>query len=263
MRCDFSFRLGELRACARRGWLVLCLAAPPMLCAQTPQGSAQSPVVLDSVVAVVNRHAILASDLDDEIRLAVLDPNSAGQTLTRPHALEQLISRALIEQEIRQEDAQAAMPAQSEVDARLAEIRKELPACVHENCATDAGWQAFLAEHNLTAERVTAYLRYRLEILRFIEERFRPGIRIPDQDVAKYYNDTLLPQYAPGEAAPPLEQVAPRIEEILLQQRVNALFDDWLTNLRKEGDVEVLDPSLVDSSLETPAPQGTTKGTEQ
>ena len=42
-------------------------------------GHAQAPppsnaVVLDRVVAVVNNQAILASDVDDEMRLAVLDP---------------------------------------------------------------------------------------------------------------------------------------------------------------------------------------------
>ena len=242
MHSPHAFRSGSARACAL-ALLLACAPALPLAAQTTAPGSA-SAAVLDSVVAVVNRHAILSSDIDDEIRLSVLDPNGAGQTLTRPHALEQLISRALIEQQIRQEDAEAARPPQAEVDARLAEIRKELPACVRENCATDAGWNAFLAAHHLSPPRVEAYLRYRLEILGFIEERFRQGIRISPQEIAVYYNNTLVPQYAPGETVPPLEQVAPRIEEILLQQRVNALFDDWLANLRKEGDVEILDPSL-------------------
>jgi peptidyl-prolyl cis-trans isomerase SurA len=264
MRRRFSIPIAAFRALARSGRLALCLAGAWILAgsalagwaqsapAQTPPSASAAPVVLDSVVAVVNRHVILASDLDDEIRLSVLDPNGAGQTLTRPRALEQLISRTLIEQQIRQEDEEAAMPTPAEVEARLAEISKVLPACVRANCATDAGWKAFLAAHNLTQERVVAYLRYRLEILRFIEQRFRPGIRITQQEIAAYYNDTLLPQYAPGEAVPPLAEVAPRIEEILLQRQVNALFDDWLTNLRKEGDVEVLDPAL-----ETAATPGT------
>jgi hypothetical protein len=91
---------------------------------------------------------------------------------------------------------------------------------------------------------VETYLRYRLEILRFIEQRFRQGIEISQPEIAAYYNNTLLPQYAPGEPIPKLEQVAPRIEEILLEQRVSALFDDWLANLRKQGDVEILDPAL-------------------
>jgi hypothetical protein len=41
-----------------------------------------------------------------------------------------------------------------------------------------------------------------------------------------------------------LDQVAPRIQEILLQQQVNAMFDGWLDSLRKQGEVEILDPSL-------------------
>jgi hypothetical protein len=194
---------------------------------------------------VVNNHAILNSDLDDEIRLSVLDPGRGGLgVLDRKPALEQLIARALIQQQIREEDLQAADPTQAEVDARLAEIRHQLPACLRQNCASDAGWKAFLVAHRLTPERVEAYLRYRVEILRFIEQRFRQGIRISQPEIQTYYRETLLPQYAKGEAIPPLDKVSPRIEEILLQQKVNVLFDDWLTNLRKQGEVEVLDPAL-------------------
>jgi hypothetical protein len=202
-------------------------------------------VILDKVVAVVNNHAVLSSDLDDEIRLSVLDPGRGGLgVLTRKRALEQLIARSLIQQQIRQEDEQAANPTQAEVQARLAEIRKELPACVHQNCASDSGWNVFLAGHGLTPEQVEYYLRYRLEILRFIERRFRQGIHITSQEIEIYYHETLVPQYAPGEPIPSLDEVSPRIQEILLQEQVNVLFDDWLQNLRKQGDVEVLDPTL-------------------
>ncbi|MGA2807175.1 MAG: peptidylprolyl isomerase [Terracidiphilus sp.] len=218
------------------------------------QAEATQAVVLDQVVAVVNNQAILASDVEEEIRLAVLDPGRGGLgVLTRKRALQQLISRALIQQQIRQEDTQAAEPSQVEIDARVAEIRKELPACVHRNCASDEGWNAFLGAHDLTPERVDTYLRYRIQILRFIEQRFRQGIRISPKEIETYYHDTLLPQYAAGETIPALDKVAPRIEEILLQQQVNELFDDWLRNLRKQGDVEILDPAL-----EPPENQGGT-----
>jgi hypothetical protein len=224
--------------------------------AQNPAQAAQpaNAVELDRVVAVVNNQAILASDVDDEVRLAVLDPGVAGVVLTPIRALEQLISRALIQQQIRQEDAQAADPPPTEVDARLAEIRKELPVCIRQNCATEAGWKAFLAVHGLTQERVESYLRYRLQILRFIEQRFQPGIRVSPEEIESYYRGTLLPQYAAGEAIPPLDLVAQRIEEILLQQQVNILFDDWLGNLRKQGEVEVLDLALETPESRTGAP---------
>ncbi|HVC47190.1 MAG TPA: hypothetical protein VND90_08065 [Terracidiphilus sp.] len=233
--------------------LPLLLACLVPLAAQSPapQSSAAStpvvPVVLDRVVAVVNNQSILQSDLDEEMRLSVLEPNLPGRdrsTETPASALRRLISRALIHQQIRQEDAQAAEPNSKDVDARLAELRHQLPACLRADCTSDAGWQAFLAAHGLTESAVQIYLRSRLEILNFIELRFRQGIQISHREIADYYQGTLLPQYLVGEPAPPLTQVEPRIEEILLQQKVNALFSGWLDNLRQQGEVEVLVPAL-------------------
>jgi hypothetical protein len=251
--------------------LFACLAAAgsTRASAQTPQPAA--PVVLDRVVAVVNNQAILASDLDEEIRLSVLDSGHAGLgVLTRKLALEQLIARALIQQQFRQQDAQTAEATQAEVDARLAEIRRQLPACVHRNCASEAGWKAFLAANDLKPERVENYLRNRIGILRFIEQRFRQDIRISQPGIEAYYRDTLLPQYAKGEPVPPLDEVAPRIQEILLQRQVNALFGDWLAKLREEGEVEVLDPALQapespgspQSSLQANPKDGTGDGSQ-
>lgn len=206
---------------------------------------AQSPIVLDRVVAVVNDRPILQSDVNEEMRIAILEPNAGGQGAETPDlALQRLISRTLIRQQIREEDAQTTLPSADDINARLTEIRKQLPACVREHCATEEEWKAFLDRHGLTEERVELYLRGRLQILRFIEIRFRQGIRISEQEIATYYHNTLLPQYPTGQPAPPLAQVAPRIEEILLQQRVNAMFDDWLDSLREQGEVEILDPSF-------------------
>jgi peptidyl-prolyl cis-trans isomerase SurA len=205
----------------------------------------EPPEMLDRVVAVVNNRAILWSDIIDALHLAALEPRSKDQEAPNARvALEQLISRMLIEQQIRQEEADAATPAEKDLQARLEELRKELPACVHMQCTTDAGWKAFLAANQLTEKQVEEYLRHRLEMLAFIERRFQQGIRISQEEVEAYYRDTLLPQYAKGEIAPPLKDVAPRIEEILLQEQVNALFGAWLDNLRKQGDVEILDPAL-------------------
>jgi peptidyl-prolyl cis-trans isomerase SurA len=219
--------------------------APPS--SAPPASAGPSPVVLDRVVAVVNNQAILQSDLDEEMRLSILEPGPRGpgrSAETPESALRRLISRALIRQQIREEDAQAAEPTQKEVDDRIAELRRQLPVCLRANCATTSGWQAFLAAHGLTETAVDSYLRDRLEVLNFIELRFRQGIQISPQEVSDYYQETLLPQYLVGEPTPPLKQVAPRIEEILLQQKVNVLFSGWLDNLRQQGEVEVLVPAL-------------------
>jgi hypothetical protein len=245
-------RLSNTFGYARTWTFAITLAAAAITPARSQDPQLASPVVLDSVVAVVNRHPILGSDVDEEMRLSVLDASRTGQgELTRQRALELLISRSLIQEQIHREGVQAAEPTADEVNARLLEIRQELPACVHQNCATSAGWNSFLAAHDLTTDLVDVYFHNRLEILRFIEQRFRPGIHISPQDIEDYYRSTLLPQYTAGETVPPLEQVSPRIEEILLQQHVNVLFDEWLTNLRKQGDIEILDPSLETSETQS------------
>lgn len=228
----------------RRGMRMAAAAAPLALpCAAICAQQAAEP--LDRVVAVVNNQPIMWSDIENELRLSALEPRSKEEgPATAQNALQDLISRDLIRQQIREEDVQAAEPTPVKVQARLDELRRVLPECVRMHCSTDAGWQAFLREHNLTEAQVERYMRTRLEVLAFIEDRFRQGIRIPDEDVEKYYRDTLVPQYGAGETPPALEKVAPRIREILLQEQVNLLFGTWLDNLRKQGDVEVLDPAL-------------------
>jgi len=218
----------------------------------------ESGTPVDRVVAVVNRQTILESDLQDEMQLSVLEPSTKAQErMTEQEALDRLISRSLIQQQIRQEDLRATEPNPKEIAARIEEIRTELPACVRADCRSDEGWKAFLAQHDLSPARVESYMHNRLEILSFIEMRFRQGIRITPEETEEYYRQTLLPQYPASQTPPPLEQVSSRIEEILLQQKVNALFGNWLANLRSQGQIEVLDPSL-----ETQKPsesQGATK----
>ncbi len=229
-----------------RYWRTTCLLLMAgVSCLSVYAQSPASSEVLDRVVAVVNNRAILLSDIADELRFSVFDPDATtGHALTPEKALQILISRALIQQQIRQEDASASQPTDAEVQDRLSEIRRDLPACARQNCASSTGWSAFLASHGLTAAQVTSYIRLRLEILSFIEVRFRQGIRISQADTETYYRNKLLPQYAKGAPVPALKEVAPRIEEILLEQQVNTLFSAWLDNLRKQGDIEVLDPSL-------------------
>lgn len=216
--------------------------AAPALPQAPPSGQ---PVILDRVIAVVNNRAILNSDLTLEMRVSVLEPNSGAAGAETPQAaLQRLISRTLIRQQIREEDAQAYTPTRDQVAERLAVMCKELPICVRENCATDAGWTAFLTRHDLTQREVEAYVRNRLGILRFIEVRFRQGIQISPDEIQTYYHDTLVPQYQKDQAIPSLDQVSARIQEILLQQKVSGMFSGWLDNLRKQGEIEVLDPTL-------------------
>jgi len=202
---------------------------------------AEAGTVLDQVVAVVNNRPILESEIEETQRMTMLDPaNGRQEKLTAAEALDQLIGRTLIEQQIRQQDKSALEVSEDEIREREAEMRRQLPACAQGNCQSDLDWQNFLARQGVTREEVQSATRHRIQILRFIEVRFRQGIQIDHDAVANYYNKTLLPQYKAGDAIPKLEEVATRIEEILLEQQVNILFDEWLSKLRTQGDIEIL-----------------------
>ena len=252
MSRDLKFRVSSRTlSCAAMILVLSCVAsvyaqAPePAVSTESLSSETSGAITLDRAIAVVNRQVILQSDLEDEMQLSVLDPTTNGNAKdTTQQALDRLISRTLIQQQIQQENIPASVPTTAQIAARIKEIRTDLPACVRADCASDSGWNTFLARHELSPERVDKYLRTRLEILSFIELRFRQGIRITPEEVENYYRETLLPQYPAGQAPPPLQQVPARIEEILLQQRVNALFDTWLSNLRSQGQIQVLDSTL-------------------
>ena len=225
------------------------VASPDASTGASPDASSDKPQTLkpqtlDSVVAVVNSQVILSSDLDLEMRVFRLLPIGSREDFTSAKALQRLTTRALIEQQIVQEDPQGLDISPKELQDSLTELRQSLPVCKIRDCTTTAGWTAYLATLGLTPERVSAYWTHRMAVLRFIELRFRSGIRITQEEIQKYYQETLVPKYAKPEDAPPLEKLGPRIQEILLQQQVNALLNDWLKSLQDQGQVEVLDPAL-------------------
>ena len=226
--------------------------APPAAHADTTDTSDQSAiegggVVLDRVVANVDGQAILASDVDDEMRFSALQPEFEPPSDRTPQkALNRVIDRALIDQQ-RALQPGVAVISQKEVDDAVAAMRKQIPVTAQFNCETAAGWQAFLAAHGFTPKEVEERVRERLGILKFIDVRFGVATQVSNDDVRKYYDQVLAPELKKDNAeAPDFRTVAARIREILRQQQVSSMIDVWLKNLRAEGQVQILDSAYMD-----------------
>jgi hypothetical protein len=137
----------------------------------------------------------------------------------------------------------------TQVNKVLDELRKDLPGCAAAHCETAAGWAAFLSARGLSPDEVEDSWRQRLGILDYLNLRFRSGIRIPSTDVQSYYQTKMVPEFKKkNEAPPPLKNLAPRIQEVLLQQQVTKQIDDWEQTLRDEGTVQILVPAYGESS---------------
>jgi hypothetical protein len=232
-------------------FLVAATAAVANGCAQTATAAdGGHQVVLDRVVAVINGDVLLESDVEEEMRFAAIEPfqQNAGKD-TRLDAMRRLISRSLIVQQMKQQQQFNTDISDADMQKSLYELRSHLPQCGRFDCSTEAGWNAFLAAHDLTNEDVLAHWKQRLAILQFINLRFRTGIRIPQQSIEDYYAKSVVPAFVrEHREAPPLKDVSGRIHEILLQQQVDVLLQDWLKSLRDEGSVQILDPEYASAA---------------
>ncbi|HEX9199026.1 MAG TPA: peptidylprolyl isomerase [Acidobacteriaceae bacterium] len=198
-------------------------------------------VSLDRVVAIVNGELVLESDVEAEKRFAAFQPLTEPQPVSRDKLIERLIDRTLILQQMALQPEPPITDA--EVDAELTTLRASIPKCAAYHCETEAGWEKFVADQGFTMQELRDRWKMRMNVLRFIEERFRMGIRIEQSDIDEYYKTTLIPAYQKEKATPPPESaIADRIQEIVLQQRVDKLLDDWLTSLRAQGSVRILKP---------------------
>jgi peptidyl-prolyl cis-trans isomerase SurA len=226
--------------------LVACLMCGSAARMPAQQGTgatsdAARAVTLDRVVAIVNNDLILESDVESERRFQAFQPLGSNRVWTRDELINRLIDRALILQQIAIEPE--APVTDAEVDAQLMQLRKTIPKCAAYHCETEAGWERFVQDQGLTLPELREHWKLRMDVLRFIEERFRMGIRITQQEIDDYYNKTLIPQYQQQNAkAPPENTIQDKIQEILLQQQVDKLLDDWLSALRAQGSVRILKP---------------------
>ncbi len=198
-------------------------------------------VLVDRVIAVVNGDPILESDVQEEEQFAAFEPFSVGAHTTRDELIERLIDRQLILQQAKLQQSNPVTDGQAEKE--IADLRKQLPACKQDACETDAGWQRFLHEHGFTDAELLSRWKQRMQVLNYIELRFRAGILITPAQIDTYYRKTMLPEYVRRNAkAPPESAISNRIQEVLLQQQVSSLLADWLKSLKAEGSVRLIKP---------------------
>jgi hypothetical protein len=206
---------------------------------------AQSGETIDRIVATVNKQPLLMSDVDESVRVesflqgrqsANLDPEERKAVLNR------LIDRELLLQQMQADYS----PADKEVTERVNSIREQL-----ELAGNDEAWQKALAAWGLSAADIEAFVRTQLQVMRFVDLRLRPTIRVDEQAIEEYYRDSLVPEVKKSGAEPePLQQLRPKIRELLVQKKMDGVLESWLANLRIQSDVHIAsDPDAMTGRL--------------
>jgi hypothetical protein len=190
--------------------------------------------VVDRMVAVVNKHVVLQSELEQEVRV---DFMLRGLPLARVTAAEidTMLDR-LIDQSLLQQQIVATMivdPSAEELTEGLRKLRAGIPGA-----QDDAGWQAMLAAYGIGEHDVENHIAAQLRLLRFIDLRFRALTRVDRADVTAYYQQEFLPERRKqGLREPPLAEVFSQIEGLLVDRGINDLLNAWLATLRSQADV--------------------------
>jgi len=196
--------------------------------------SARAGEVIDRIVATVNGHIILQSDWEDAQRYEAFIAGRALDHLSaeeRKGVLDRLIDQELLREQMRASDSQHA--SAEEVTKRIQEIRKQCPGA-----ETEEGWRAALVRYGLTEGGLKRRVDAEFDLMRLVDTRLRPTVNIDAKSIESYYNQQLLPQLRQSRTTDvPLSEVAPKIKELLTQQKMNQLLTAWLETLRAGSEI--------------------------
>jgi hypothetical protein len=200
---------------------------------------AASAAIIDQLAVTVGNQAITQSQITNDLQLAaLLNGTPLDNSLSaRRDAASRLIEQALI----RREMSFGSYPAipEADVDEALAGVEKARGGA--------AAIERELTSYDLTLQDLREYLKWQLELLRFIDLRFRPAVQVTNEDIEKYYQENFAGA-EPGKAAPELADVRSQIEHKLSGQRVDEQLDRWILQTRKHTTIR-----FQDAELEAPA----------
>jgi hypothetical protein len=178
------------KAIAASLWVVLVLTL----------GNLRGADVIDRIAVIVDKRVIKLSDIQRDLRVtAFLNRESLRIDSDKIHkSAERLIDQVLIAEEIAR-GGYASAP-ESDADAMVKQLERD-----RFGGSAARLWQE-LARYGLSESQLREQLLWQLTVLRFIDDRFRPGVPCGDQAAA--------------------------------QKEVDKNFDDWVAEARKRAHIE-------------------------
>jgi hypothetical protein len=189
-------------------------------------------VVLDRIAVIAGTHVIKLSDIDQDIRLTDF-LNRVPLNLSpaaRREAAERLITQQIIRDDI--VSGGYRRPPESEAIQLEADLNRD------RYDGSEQRLRDVLKLYGLTEPELREQLLWQITVLQFIDQRFRGGVVVTDDDVRGYYDQHIadLRRQYPKDSS--FEALAPRIRTTLEGQRVNQGLNEWLDQARKNERVE-------------------------
>jgi hypothetical protein len=193
------------------------------------------PELLDRTLALVGGQPITLSDARAAIALGLIDDQkgSLAEVTTR------LVDRELVLREVQRYAPPA--PAESVVDARLADIRERLGGSLNR----------ILETHGFSDTRLRAWVRDDLRTQAYLAQRFASASLPSDGEVSAAYTRQRAEF---DKAGLTFEQAAPIVRERLIEARRGELIVDWVADLRRRTDVVIIEQGQAGAPVAPVAP---------
>lgn len=187
-------------------------------------------VIIDRIAIVVRNSIIKDSDINRDIRVTdFLNGRPLNFSASaRKEAADRLIAQALIRREIRLGDYPMAT---------LQDADEQLDSLESERFKTQAALDRALERYGLTELDLRTQFQWQLTVLRFIDLRFKPAVMVTDQEADAYYreHEAELRHDHPKQS---LDELKSDARDVIVGERVNKLFFDWLNQQR--GDTKIV-----------------------
>ncbi len=182
-----------------------------------------SAEIIDRIAVTVEKQVITESEIWRQIRITSFlngeepDFSSAAKRTMADRLVEQVLIRRELETSSRLPPANATPPTYQHMRARF---------------KTEEEYKQALAKYGISDEDVREALTWQTTLLEFVDQRFRPGVQIPQSEIREYYDQQVAQN--PGKL-PPFEEAREDIEQILTDQRVDNALDRWLGQARTQA----------------------------
>jgi hypothetical protein len=195
-------------------------------------GAASAGVVVDRMAVIVGKHVIKTSDIERDLRLTeFLNQEQLKINSDEKHrSAERLIDQEVVRQEL------LTAGFRRPTDTNAAALEAQL--CQERFGGSQPRLHEALGRYGLTEDQLRDQLVWQLTVLNFIEQRFRAGTLVTDEDLRSYYDQHLAElrrQYPQDSSFKALE---PKIRASLEGERVNQNFTQWLEQARKQYHIE-------------------------
>ena len=188
-----------------------------------------SQEVIDRVAAVVNDHVITLSDVNIVTSFNLFDEmENESQEKDVLAVLDLLINHKLVIG-LTQEN----IPVESEsVEAAYQSLINKL------------GYEEVeirLDLFGLKKEDLEAYLFEKILFQRIIEKRFGLAVRVSLKEIEEFYREEFVTTQKTENIEPlPMMDVLEEIESAIKKDKIGTLVGEWLNNLRREADIQIL-----------------------